>query len=229
MAVIYGMTSGVSSGGGSSSGYWNLDYNSISSSGSSYGYGTSSAGYGTSNAGSSVNWSNIGVGLTLAGGAASVASTLYSAKMTAKLYKQQAEQVLSDAQLQTQFDAFNNMLTQEAYAVDRKNLQTQQREHLASMRVGFAAEGVEMTGSARLVMAVQAQKDAEELQTLDKNAQLASFQTQLNSTATLIKADYQSKMLNIQAKYAKRAGRLNAFSQAMSTIGSAAFMYGMAV
>lgn len=217
MAIIYGMTSGVSSGGGGSSGY--LDYNSISSSGSS-------SGSGTSNAGPAVTWSNVGVGLTLAGGLVGVASTLYSARASAKLYKQQAEQVLSDAQLQTQFDAFNNMLTQEAYAVDRKNLQTQQREHLASMHVGFAAEGIEMTGSARLVMAVQAQKDAEELQTLDKNAQLASFQTQLNSTATLIKADYQSKMLKIQAKYAKRSGYLNAFSQGMSTLGSAAFMYG---
>jgi len=66
------------------------------------------------------------------------------------------------------------------------------------------------------------------LQTMDKNALLSAYQTQLNSTATMISAEYEAKMLRIRAKYAKSAGYLNAFSQGLSTLASSASMLGMA-
>jgi len=226
--VISGVTSGTLSGTSSSgsSAYWNLSYNPNASLGTTYSYGTTSSAT-TGGSSSGVNWSYVGAGLNAVGGTVGVVATLYSAKQQARLYKQQAEQVLNDAEWQTQFNEFNNMLTQEAYAVERRNLQTEQEEHLAGMHVGFASEGVEMTGSARLVMAKQAEKNAEELQTMDKNALLSAYQTQLNSTATLINAEYEAKMLRIRAKYAKKAGYLNAFAQGFNTLASSASMIGM--
>lgn len=178
--------------------------------------------------GSGVNWTSAGIAMQLAGNLTGAFGSYSAARQTAASYKAQAKDVLSNAQLQVSFEQMNQKLSAEAYGLDRLELMREQRERMSSLHVGYAAEGLEMTGTPLAVMAEQARADAENLDLLDRNAQIAAFQSQLNCISVMTSAEYEAKALKRQAKYAKRAANINLFSGLLSSVGNAAFSYGMA-
>lgn len=170
-----------------------------------------------------------GLGISLAGNLLSAFNSFSATRMSASSYKRQAEDVLSEASTQVEFIRLNNELTQQAYAQDRIELLRMQRAERGAARVAYSSEGIEATGSMRVVMATQAGRQAEDLQTLDLNAQREAFRSQLSAEQTMLSAKYKSRMLRLQAKYAKKAANLNLASGITSAIGSFAFGWGMTV
>lgn len=170
-----------------------------------------------------------GLGLSLAGNLMSAFNSFSATRMSASSYKRQAEDVLSEAATQVEFIRLNNELTQQAYAQDRIELLRMQRAERGSARVAYSSEGIEATGSMRVVLATQAGRQAEDLQTLDLNAQREAFRSQLSAEHTMLSANYKARMLRLQAKYAKKAANLNLMSGITSALGSFAFGWGMTV
>lgn len=176
-----------------------------------------------------VNWTNVGIGMQLAGNLYSTFASYNNSKAMAASYKAQAGDILTAANTQVMFEKLNNDLLQEAYSNSRLQLLREQRAQMGALRVAFSGEGIEMSGSAREVMAEQGRIHAEDLYNLDRNSQIASFQSQLRSEHTLLTASYQASALRIRAKYAKKAAKRNLVAGLTQAIGSAAFSYGMAI
>lgn len=180
-----------------------------------------------SGANSGVNWSNVGVGISLAGNLTSTTGSFSTSLAQAKSYKAQASYVLDNAEQQVLFEQLNHSLSDQAYASDRVELMKGQQRRMASIHTAYAAEGLEMEGTPLVVMAEQAEADARDLAQLDQNAQIEAFQSQVNCLSIQMNAEYEANMLKIQAKYAKRSAYTNLFSCILSSIGSAAYGYGM--
>ena len=181
----------------------------------------------TSTSGGNVNWTNVGLGVQFAGNLYSIFNEYSNSRAMAASYKQQAQDVLSEANTQVYFEKLNNEISQKAYISDRLELLEIQRKELGSLRTAFAGEGIEMSGSALEVMAEQGAQHAEDLYNLDRNAQLAAFQSQLNAESIMIAAEYKSRALNIQAKYAKKAGRASLIAGTLQSIGGLAYGIGV--
>lgn len=180
--------------------------------------------------GGGMNWNltDTGIALSIAGGVASAVGGFYSSWKSAESYKKQAHSVLDNARLQVRFNEYNQKLTDEAYGVERLNLQKMQKARLASYRVSFAAEGLEMTGSAPVVMREQEKADLVDLQQIDKNAGIAALQSQMNSISIMSQANFEAKALKRMAKNAKNAAYVNLFGGILSTAGKGAYMWGTA-
>lgn len=176
-----------------------------------------------------VNWTQVGVGMQLAGNLYSAIASYSSSRAMADSYSRQADDLLSAANTQVMFESLNNNLTQEAYASARVQLLREQSQQMGRLRTGFSGEGIEMSGSAREVMAEQGRIHAEDLYNLDRNTQLSAFQSQLKSETALINADYQAASLRIRAKYAKKAAKVSLVAGITNAVGSAAYGYGMTI
>lgn len=176
----------------------------------------------------SVNWSTVGASVQLAGNLYSTFNSYNASKAAAASYAQQAKDVLTEANTQVLFEKLNNNITQNAYASDRLELLRMQREEMGALRTAFSGEGLEMTGSALNVMAEQGAAHARDLDQLDKNAQMSAFKSQLNSENILLTANYKSRALEIQAKYAKKAARNQLVAGLLSSVGSFAYGIGSA-
>lgn len=181
-----------------------------------------------SSSGSSWNLTDTGISLSLAGGLSSALGGFYSSWRTASSYKKQARSVLDNANLQVRFNEYNQKLTDEAYGIERLNLQKMQTARLASYRAGYAASGLEMTGSAPVIMREQEKADLIDLQQLDKNAGIAALQSQMNSISIMSQAKFEAKALKRMAKTAKTAGYINLFGGLLGTAGKSAYMWGTA-
>lgn len=176
----------------------------------------------------SINWSSVGASIQLAGNLYSTFTAYNASKAAAASYAQQAKDVLTAANTQVLFEKLNNDITQNAYASDRLSLLRIQREEMGALRTAFSGEGLEMTGSALNVMAEQGAAHARDLDQLDKNAQMSAFKSQLNSENILLTANYKSRALEIQAKYAKKAARHQLVGGLLSSVGTFAYGIGMA-
>ena len=180
----------------------------------------------TGGSGASVNWSAVGASMMLAGGLYSAINQYQASKANAASLRRQAQDVLNEANQQSAFEQLNNQMTQEAYMSDRLELMRAQKAQMGALHAGVAASGVEMSGSAREMLAKQGEANARDLFTLDRNAQKEAFLTQYRCEQMMISAEYKAASLRISAKYADKAAKGNLFAGILSTVGSAAAAYG---
>ena len=172
--------------------------------------------------------SDVGIGLSLFGGVSSSLAGFYSSWQTAGSYSAQSRAVLDQAKIQQAVEAYNQKLTDEAYGIERLNLLKGQERRLSAYHAGYAATGIEMTGSALVAMKEQSKVDALDLSQLDSNADKAALQSQMNSISIMSKANYESKALKRMAKASKISGAINLAGGLLSSFGGAAYKFGTA-
>ena len=173
-----------------------------------------------------VTLSEVGIGINAFVGLTSSFVGFYSSWQTSSSYKSQSNAVLNEAKIQVAVEDYNRRLANEAYGVERINMLKAQERRLSAYNVGYVASGIEMTGSALSVMGEQGRLDSIDLAQLDRNADRAAMQSQMNSISIMSKAKYESKALKRLAHSSKVAGAINLFGGLLGTAGSAAYQFG---
>lgn len=172
-------------------------------------------------------WRSAGTGLAIGAGAMSAMGAYSDGRAQAGQYKAEAATLEANAEMaeraalrQVNYDL--QTAKHEVKQVRRAGRQTYAKQLAAAVANGMDFSSV----SLQDVIADSHRAEQEDIDLIKKTATQRANETRLQAELNSITAKSQANQARIAARYAKKAGRLNAYSSMLSTAATVAGMWG---
>lgn len=172
-------------------------------------------------------WRGAGTGLAIGSGIMDASSALSSGRAAAAKYNAQAFAEESQAALDEQTAARQTTydLQQAAYQV--KQVRRAGRQNYGKQLVAAAANGTDLSSvSFEDVVLDSLRAEKEDIDFIKRTASARAGEMQLQAELNKVGAKGQAEQMRIAGKYAKKAGRINAYSSMLSSAAMVAGMWG---
>lgn len=172
-------------------------------------------------------WRGAGTGLAIGSGIMDASSALSSGRAAAAKYNAQAFAEESQAALDEQTAARQTTYDLQQAADQVKQVRRAGRQNYGKQLVAAAANGTDLSSvSFEDVVLDSLRAEKEDIDFIKRTASARAGEMQLQAELNKVGAKGQAEQMRIAGKYAKKAGRINAYSSMLSSAAMVAGMWG---
>lgn len=172
-------------------------------------------------------WKSAGTGLAIGSGIMGASSAITAGAAEKSNYFAQANALESAAALTQQAADRQVKYDLKTAAQEVKQVRRAGRQNYGKQLVAAAASGMDLS-SVSLQDAVldSARAEQEDIELIKRTASQRAYETQLQAELNSIDAKAQAAQARVAGRYAKKAGRINAYSSLLSSAAMVAGMWG---
>lgn len=172
-------------------------------------------------------WRGAGTGLAIGSGIMDASSALSSGRAAAAKYNAQAFAEESQAALDEQTATRQTTYDLQQAADQVKQVRQAGRQNYGKQLVAAAANGTDLSSvSFEDVVLDSLRAEKEDIDFIKRTASARAGEMQLQAELNKVGAKGQAEQMRIAGKYAKKAGRINAYSSMLSSAAMVAGMWG---
>ena len=172
-------------------------------------------------------WRGAGTGLAIGSGIMDASSALSSGRAAAAKYNAQAFAEESQAALDEQTATRQTTYDLQQAADQVKQVRRAGRQNYGKQLVAAAANGTDLSSvSFEDVVLDSLRAEKEDIDFIKRTASARAGEMQLQAELNKVGAMGQAEQMRIAGKYAKKAGRINAYSSMLSSAAMVAGMWG---
>lgn len=172
-------------------------------------------------------WRGAGTGLAIGSGIMDASSALSSGRAAAAKYNAQAFAEESQAALDEQTATRQTTYDLQQAADQVKQVRRAGRQNYGKQLVAAAANGTDLSSvSFEDVVLDSLRAEKEDIDFIKRTASARAGEMQLQAELNKVGAKGQAEQMRIAGKYAKKAGRINAYSSMLSSAAMVAGMWG---
>lgn len=172
-------------------------------------------------------WRGAGTGLAIGSGIMGASSAVVSGRAEAANYNAGARTLETQAQLDEATTLRQNKYDLQNAALQVKQLRRAGRQNYAKQLVAAAASGMDLSSvSLQDAQLDSLRAEQEDIALIKRTASERASQAALQAELNKISARGQAEQMRIAGKYAKKAGKMNAYSSLLSSAASVAGMWG---
>lgn len=171
-------------------------------------------------------WKKTGTSLAISSGILGAGSALADARAQKATYDAQAYALENNAQLSAQQAQRQVAYDLQQSAHEVTQLRRAGRQTFAKQLTAAVGSGMDLSSTSLQQAVLDSHRaEQEDIDLIKRNASTRAYQTTLQAELNEIAAQGQAQQNRIAGRYAKKAGRINAFSSLLSSAGMVAGMW----
>lgn len=172
-------------------------------------------------------WRMAGTGLAVGSGIMDASSAVIAGRAEQAKYNAQARTLKTQAALDEATVVRQNQYDLKNAAFQVKQARRAGRQNYGRQLAAAAASGMDLSSvSFEDAVLDSARAEQEDIDLIKKNASQRAAESSLQAELNTLTAQGQAKQMNIAGRYAKKAGRINAYSSILSSAASVAGIWG---
>lgn len=172
-------------------------------------------------------WRMAGTGLAVGSGIMDASSAVIAGRAEQANYNAQARTLKTQAALDEATVVRQNQYDLKNAAFQVKQARRAGRQNYGRQLAAAAASGMDLSSvSFEDAVLDSARAEQEDIDLIKKNASQRAAESSLQAELNTLTAQGQAKQMNIAGRYAKKAGRINAYSSILSSAASVAGIWG---
>ena len=172
-------------------------------------------------------WRVAGTGLAVGSGIMDASSAVIAGRAEQANYNAQARTLKTQAALDEATVVRQNQYDLKNAAFQVKQARRAGRQNYGRQLAAAAASGMDLSSvSFEDAVLDSARAEQEDIDLIKKNASQHAAESSLQAELNTLTAQGQAKQMNIAGRYAKKAGRINAYSSILSSAASVAGIWG---
>lgn len=172
-------------------------------------------------------WRMAGTGLAVGSGIMDASSAVIAGRAEQANYNAQARTLKTQAALDEATVVRQNQYDLKNAAFQIKQARRAGRQNYGRQLAAAAASGMDLSSvSFEDAVLDSARAEQEDIDLIKKNASQRAAESSLQAELNTLTAQGQAKQMNIAGRYAKKAGRINAYSSILSSAASVAGIWG---
>lgn len=172
-------------------------------------------------------WRVAGTGLAVGSGIMDASSAVIAGRAEQANYNAQARTLKTQAALDEATVVRQNQYDLKNAAFQVKQARRAGRQNYGRQLAAAAASGMDLSSvSFEDAVLDSARAEQEDIDLIKKNASQRAAESSLQAELNTLTAQGQAKQMNIAGRYAKKAGRINAYSSILSSAASVAGIWG---
>lgn len=172
-------------------------------------------------------WRMAGTGLAVGSGIMDASSAVIAGRAEQANYNAQARTLKTQAALDEATVVRQNQYDLKNAAFQVKQARRAGRQNYGRQLAAAAASGMDLSSvSFEDAVLDSARAEQEDIDLIKKNASQRAAESSLQAELNTLTAQGQAKQMNIAGRYAKKAGRINAYSSILSSAARVAGIWG---
>lgn len=172
-------------------------------------------------------WRMAGTGLAVGSGIMDASSAVIAGRAEQAKYNAQARTLKTQAALDEVTVVRQNQYDLKNAAFQVKQARRAGRQNYGRQLAAAAASGMDLSSvSFEDAVLDSARAEQEDIDLIKKNASQRAAESSLQAELNTLTAQGQAKQMNIAGRYAKKAGRINAYSSILSSAARVAGIWG---
>lgn len=172
-------------------------------------------------------WRMAGTGLAVGSGIMDASSAVIAGRAEQAKYNAQARTLKTQAALDEATVVRQNQYDLKNAAFQVKQARRAGRQNYGRQLAAAAASGMDLSSvSFEDAVLDSARAEQEDIDLIKKNASQRAAESSLQAELNTLTAQGQAKQMNIASRYAKKAGRINAYSSILSSAARVAGIWG---
>ena len=172
-------------------------------------------------------WRVAGTGLAVGSGIMDASSAVIAGRAEQANYNAQARTLKTQAALDEATVVRQNQYDLKNAAFQVKQARRAGRQNYGRQLAAAAASGMDLSSvSFEDAVLDSARAEQEDIDLIKKNASQRAAESSLQAELNTLTAQGQAKQMNIAGRYAKKAGRINAYSSILSSAARVAGIWG---
>ncbi|WP_428064657.1 virion core protein, T7 gp14 family [Candidatus Avelusimicrobium fimicolum] len=172
-------------------------------------------------------WRMAGTGLAVGSGIMDASSAVIAGRAEQAKYNAQARTLKTQAALDEATVVRQNQYDLKNAAFQVKQARRAGRQNYGRQLAAAAASGMDLSSvSFEDAVLDSARAEQEDIDLIKKNASQRAAESSLQAELNTLTAQGQAKQMNIAGRYAKKAGRINAYSSILSSAARVAGIWG---
>ncbi|WP_428055762.1 hypothetical protein [Candidatus Avelusimicrobium fimicolum] len=172
-------------------------------------------------------WRMAGTGLAVGSGIMDASSAVIAGRAEQANYNAKARTLKTQAALDEATVVRQNQYDLKNAAFQVKQARRAGRQNYGRQLAAAAASGMDLSSvSFEDAVLDSARAEQEDIDLIKKNASQRAAESSLQAELNTLTAQGQAKQMNIAGRYAKKAGRINAYSSILSSAASVAGIWG---
>lgn len=172
-------------------------------------------------------WRMAGTGLAVGSGIMDASSAVIAGRAEQAKYNAQARTLKTQAALDEATVVRQNQYDLKNAAFQVKQARRAGRQNYGRQLAAAAASGMDLSSvSFEDAVLDSARAEQEDIDLIKKNASQHAAESSLQAELNTLTAQGQAKQMNIAGRYAKKAGRINAYSSILSSAARVAGIWG---